>query len=104
METSEIEDMIINCVALGFILQIDELMMGIMPPECGKMLESLKGYAKENRPQVHLPEEEEVRRHIRARNWHCWTPGLWAALIPRRLLGMLAVTSFFVAKYYVEHC
>ena len=23
METSEIEDMIINCVALGFILQID---------------------------------------------------------------------------------
>ncbi|CAE7938825.1 NITA, partial [Symbiodinium sp. KB8] len=104
METSEIEDMIINCVALGFILQIDELMMGIMPPECTKMLEVLKGYAKENRPQTHLPEEEECRRHQLARNWHCWTPALWAALIPRRLLGMLAVTSFFVFKYYVEHC
>ncbi|CAE7554596.1 NITA [Symbiodinium natans] len=104
METSEIEDMIINCVALGFILTIDELMMGIMPPECTKMLENLKGYAKENRPQTHLPEHEEVRQHQLARNWHCWSFSLWAALIPRRLLGMLAVTSFFVAKYYVEHC
>ena len=31
-------------------------MMGIMPPECTKMLEVLKGYAKENRPQTHLPD------------------------------------------------
>ena len=30
--------------------------MGIMPPECTKMLEVLKGYAKENRPQTHLPD------------------------------------------------
>ncbi|CAE7237323.1 PEPM [Symbiodinium sp. CCMP2592] len=79
-------------------------MMGIMPPECTKMLEVLKGYAKENRPQTHLPEQEECRRQQLARNWHCWTPALWAALIPRRLLGMLAVSSFFVFKYYVEHC
>eukprot|EP00439_Symbiodinium_sp_Y106_P082214 s279_g21.t1 len=106
METSEIEDMIINCVALGFILQIDELMMGIMPPECTKMLEVLKGYAKENRPQTHLPDalQKSSLWKLRVENWHCWTPALWAALIPRRLLGMLAVTSFFVFKYYVEHC
>ncbi|CAK8988465.1 unnamed protein product [Durusdinium trenchii] len=104
METSEIEDMIINCVALGFILQIDELMMGIMPPECGKILESMKGYAKENRPPIHVPEDEEIIQHQQARSWHIWTPNLWLALVPRRLVAMVAVASFFVAKYYVEHC
>lgn len=104
METSEIEDMIINCVALGFILQIDELMMGIMPPECGKILEFMKGYAKEGRPPIHVPEEEEILQHENARSWHIWTPSLWLALLPRRLVAMLAVASFFVAKYYVEHC
>ena len=49
-------------------------------------------------------EKGSVNAAILGGNWHCWTPALWAALIPRRLLGMLAVTSFFVFKYYVEHC
>ncbi|CAJ1428833.1 unnamed protein product, partial [Effrenium voratum] len=104
METSEIEDMIINCVALGFILQIDELMMSIMPPECGKMLECMRGYAKENRPSLHVLEEDEIRQHKEARSWHIWTPSLWMALVPRRLVAMVGMAAFFVAKYYVEHC
>ena len=41
-------------VQKSVLLPEDELMMSIMPPECGKMLECMRGYAKENRPSLHV--------------------------------------------------
>ena len=41
--------------------------MGIMPPECGQILQFVKGYAKEGRPPLHVAEEEEILQHENAR-------------------------------------
>eukprot|EP00931_Biecheleriopsis_adriatica_P061476 TRINITY_DN36966_c0_g1_i2.p1 TRINITY_DN36966_c0_g1~~TRINITY_DN36966_c0_g1_i2.p1 ORF type:complete len:494 (-),score=68.85 TRINITY_DN36966_c0_g1_i2:26-1480(-) len=103
METSVIEEMIINCVALGFILNIDELMMSIMPPESSALLDKINGYPKGGQ-RIHLTEEEEITRHALERAWSIFSPALYQALIPRRLMAMLITTAFFVCKYYLEHC
>eukprot|EP00913_Durusdinium_trenchii_P029342 g27507.t1 len=92
-----IEDMIINCVALGFILQID-------PRAGGVGLEGSVSRRVLCRANCVTEEDEEIIQHQQARSWHIWTPNLWLALVPRRLVAMVAVASFFVAKYYVEHC
>lgn len=103
METSVINDMIINCVALAFILTIDELMFNVLPTECGELLNALESYPKFKHIQEHTDEEEEAM-HQNEMNWSLFTPKLWANMVPRRLLSMLAVTIFFCSKYYYEHC
>eukprot|EP00440_Ansanella_granifera_P041960 gb/GFBE01045489.1/.p1 GENE.gb/GFBE01045489.1/~~gb/GFBE01045489.1/.p1 ORF type:complete len:304 (+),score=47.21 gb/GFBE01045489.1/:1-912(+) len=104
METSVVEEMIINCVALGFILNIDELMMRVMPPECSELLSKLDPFPKDGKVLLQKTEEEEIRYHEMERSWTLCTPALYAALIPRRLISMLLTTSFFILKYYFEHC
>eukprot|EP00439_Symbiodinium_sp_Y106_P086531 s100_g33.t4 len=78
METSEIEDMIINCVALAFILNLDELTTAASNIRVG---DPGAGFS---------------------RNW--FSPGFYGYIIPARLCFLLAVTAFFLGNYYLEAC
>lgn len=101
METSTIESMIINCVALGFILSIDELTMSILSPQSREILNVIEPYACS---EPNVPEDDELHAHLRDKNWNALSPWFYVSIIPTRLAAMLAVTAFFVTTYYLEHC
>lgn len=103
METSVIEDMIINCVALGFILSIDELTMTILSPQSREMLENIDPYTL---PVKRLSRTiaEDFYFNEEQKKWKAWSPRLFASIFPIRLVFMFLVCFFFMGTYYLEHC
>jgi hypothetical protein len=104
METAGIEDMIMNAVALSFILSIDELICaGLFSDTSKHMLDSL-----EPLPLFEAVDQESEKsiyeRHQTERQWTCFTLNLYATIFPRRLGLMLFCTVFFQFKYFLEHC
>ncbi|CAK9113016.1 unnamed protein product [Durusdinium trenchii] len=102
METSQIEDMIVNCVALAFILSIDELTMTMLPGKTKEMLEMIEGGQFSTRRRLTLAEDAIL--HQQDKKWNVLSPGFYGIIIPARLLFLLAVTAFFIGNYYWEAC
>lgn len=102
METSEIEDMIINCVALAFILNLDELTMSMLPNQTKAILEMLEGCPSAKPQQISL--QDDFVLHEEGKRWNWFSPGLYGYIIPARLCFLLAVTAFFLGNYYLEAC
>lgn len=102
METSQIEDMIVNCVALAFILSIDELTMTMLPSKTKSMLEMIEGGQFSTRTRLTL--QEEALLHQNDKRWNLLSPSFYGIIIPARLLFLLAVTAFFIGNYYWEEC
>jgi len=102
METSQIEDMIINCVALAFILSIDEITMTMLPSKTRSMLEMIEGGQMSSRTRLTL--EEEALLHQQDKRWNMLSPSFYGIIIPARLIFLLAVTAFFIGAYYLEEC
>jgi len=106
LETSSIEEMIINAVALNFILGIDEtLCSALMSPMVKYMLENMEDYALFDAAEQSADSEKEAfQRHVKDTTWSLRSPELYAQLVPPRLVVMFLITSFFICKYYTENC
>eukprot|EP00930_Biecheleria_cincta_P041771 TRINITY_DN2868_c0_g4_i1.p1 TRINITY_DN2868_c0_g4~~TRINITY_DN2868_c0_g4_i1.p1 ORF type:complete len:492 (+),score=94.37 TRINITY_DN2868_c0_g4_i1:218-1693(+) len=108
METAGIDDLVVNSVALTFILDIDEL--------CCKTLteEYIRGLLSRVRPfplfnfskatetygsEDILQEQsrQELNKKMRRRDF------FWA-LFPRKLVLLFAAVAWFVISYYSSHC
>eukprot|EP00929_Paragymnodinium_shiwhaense_P005260 TRINITY_DN10697_c0_g1_i1.p1 TRINITY_DN10697_c0_g1~~TRINITY_DN10697_c0_g1_i1.p1 ORF type:complete len:642 (-),score=142.35 TRINITY_DN10697_c0_g1_i1:62-1987(-) len=105
METSRIEDLIVNSVALTFVLNIDEMMFELMSDATKMCLSSssdllLYDYEVEES----LPEEEIME--IYGRQQELRHSGLWdlASFFPKKLFVACALTIWFVMEYYFSHC
>merc|ERR1712232_1410577 len=105
METSGIEDTIINTAALSFIISVDELLCSALFNDTAKhMLENIE-------PLVHISDElttmtdmEAYEKNQASREWSLFSLKLYRMLFPVRLFLMVSVTGFFIWKYYFEHC
>merc|ERR550537_1041540 len=103
MESAGIESMILNTVALAFILTIDELICSnLFTGRAKYMLERLE-------PRVVLEpvstDDMDVwQRHQEDRQWKVWQFDLHYRIFPMKLFFIGAITGFFITKYYFEHC
>lgn len=106
LETSTIEAMIINAVALNFILAMDEtLFSALMSPMVKYMLENIEAYALfDHQDATAETDKEAFQRHAQDTSWGIKSPELYAQLVPPRLFVMCVITSFFICKYYNENC
>ncbi|CAE8617947.1 unnamed protein product [Polarella glacialis] len=109
METSAILDLIMNSMALGFILSIDEMMvenMGTMPIRY--IMGNLESYEVFTGQDLHdtETEEEALERFHRdeLKTGIMADLALAVNLIPPRLLVSIVMTVGLTCLYYWQHC
>jgi len=106
METAAIEDMIINAVALGFILDIDELICLSLMSETSKHI--LTNTAEPVYYDIESMENASPRLvfelHQKNKRWSWCGFELWWRVVPGRLVVIVMTTAFFISKYYSENC
>jgi hypothetical protein len=105
METSKIEDMIINSVALAFILGIDEVIFAsLMPSMSIYMMDRLEDFSSEDAEENTYWAKDAVQRHEEDLQWTVTTIGLYLRIIPLRLVLIALICVVFMTKYYMESC
>jgi len=104
METAGIEDMIMNAVALSFILSIDELICASLFSDTSKnMLEHIEPLPLFE-AAVFEDDRDVWERHQIRRRWNIFSFELYNQIFSVRLFSMIGATAFFQVKYFREHC
>jgi hypothetical protein len=106
METSGIVDVIMNSLAMTFILGLDELIFAVLTTVPVKhMMENLEDFQLFSVEQHEHEEDEHLlaRYHDEQIKTH-WSKHFFKVLIPKRLMAVIAVTSIFTYKYYSSFC
>eukprot|EP00930_Biecheleria_cincta_P071705 TRINITY_DN59171_c0_g1_i1.p1 TRINITY_DN59171_c0_g1~~TRINITY_DN59171_c0_g1_i1.p1 ORF type:complete len:453 (-),score=65.05 TRINITY_DN59171_c0_g1_i1:48-1406(-) len=106
METAGIEDMIMNAIALAFVLEMDELVFETLFSQFAKDLleqfEPLPLYEAEEEEELSF--NQQFEHHQSNRSWSISNPKFWRLLVPTQLVGIVLVSCIFQLKYYHEHC
>lgn len=84
MDTAGIEDVIVNCVALAFILTIDETVFAHLSDRAGKAIMEDLEHFDPPKPDVDVT--------------------VWFMLFPTRLFSLCLVFTIALADYYFRHC
>lgn len=105
METAGIVDLVVNCMALTFVLSVDEMVFEKLATVAAKHIMG----ALQDKPLFPEPDEESEADHHSLLRFqidefgHNYWRLLWL-VIPKRLLLILGVLGFFVCKYYYQYC
>jgi hypothetical protein len=108
LDTEVITDVIINTVALNFILAIDELLFeSLTAPETRWLMDALESYQLkdlDDRFCTHAAGQQAVVEEDVAREF--WAAGSFSCkiAIPIRLIGVMLLTGLFVWEYYYLNC
>merc|ERR1712039_1096437 len=102
MESSGIDDVIVNSVALGFLLTLDDLVTtSIQSASVKHFLENCDGFELYDVSEgVGMQEDDLVDRYAQEGSGIRLLP----RLIPQKLVLVLFMTCLFVLKYYTAHC
>jgi hypothetical protein len=103
METSQIDNIIINSMALAFILEIDELICTALMPDSTRRLLDKCG---EFHPPHHPTTQDDGTVTEGSSNDQATSYSFWdiARLFPTRLVVAVLLTALFVYRYYLTHC
>jgi len=106
METAGICDLIVNSMALAFILEIDEMIFSRLATTATKyMMENIEDMPLFSTDEEETETDEMVLHRFNAAEFG---PGMRRKMIslvfPRRLLTILILFAVFYFKYYVSHC
>jgi len=106
METAGIEELIVNAVAMAFILSIDELICDtLISPVMRQMLCRLEPFPLYDAVgEENETEKESFDRHQVDKAFRIFGPYLLWNVMPFRLIAMVVFTYFFLTKYYLENC
>ncbi|CAE8742574.1 unnamed protein product, partial [Polarella glacialis] len=105
MESSGIDDLVVNSVALAFILQIDELVCSELMSEVTKMvLEKVEDYEMEDVIAEEILTDEEVLDKDFVAHHHPWAWSDIFSLLPMKLGSVVSVMAIFVYQYYLRNC
>lgn len=106
METASISDLVVNSIALTFILSIDEMICETLTSQSTlSMLSRCKDYPLFDIEAATMSDDELLTRYggakleegVRCRD-------LLAILFPTRLVCVIIITIYFVWSYYRIHC
>eukprot|EP00415_Alexandrium_ostenfeldii_P001349 UN1349 len=107
METSGIMDLVINCMALKFVLSLDELVFSRMATHMTKYIlehmEDLPLFHMKSEDGETLDEAAERFRHEELSHSHYWTR-IARMLVPKRLIYIFLIMAVFLIKYYRHNC
>lgn len=110
METSSINDVIVNSVALNFLLSFDELITdALMTKHSNFLLDKCEDYHCDDGPHGAEHSSREDRHLIQKllteehRNWLSLIPHVLTRLI-HKLLLTFALCAFLLHNYFVKHC
>lgn len=103
MDTAAIDELIVNAVAMTFILQIDEMLFEVFFSEETKaVLRTCEGYPMY--PEEEEPADEQLLRSFRRMQRRGWGLRDLHMLVPWRLMLALFVFLLFMGRYYYAHC
>lgn len=103
MDTASIDDTIVNALALGFILNIDELIFETLAsPQARHMVQHMVGFhLTDGDDYAHLEKGEAEEQIIEKSKVRKWT---LIGFVPRRLVFCVVLTALFIADYYALKC
>lgn len=106
METSGIEDLIVNSVALSFVLSIDEMICETMMSDASKaMLDKCEDFTLyDEAAEDALPDEAVLAKYGEQQKLKYVRFIDIPMLFPPKLLVVLLMTATFVFLYYYDHC
>jgi len=105
MQTSTISEIIINSVALTFVLRVDELLFELMSDSIRCMLtvhEEIKDYDEVN--EENISEADIMEKHSERQRIRYWGTKDWVTLLPFGLVSVSVLTVVFVCQYYYQRC
>jgi len=105
METAGIMELVINCMALSFVLQIDEMVFERLATMAAKHIMS----HLENRALFDITTEEsetdaEVLERFEREEFGQSKWKILLLVLPRRLLVITVMMALFIFKYYYNNC
>jgi len=107
METAGIEDIIVNSVALGFLLSLDELITdNLMSAGANQLIDICEGYSLLEEDEEEFEEAEIVYRYKNMSGRNYYRHLIWD-MCRTQLIKFFAVgvvTAVFVIEYYWSHC
>jgi len=111
METAGMDDIIVNSVAMGFLLSLDELIVdALLASSTDSLTCQCEAYDYESGTEAMLLGADDTVENFYEEQRTDSAPGLCKLLcetILNRMLKLfciLLLTVFFVGKYYWEHC
>lgn len=107
MESAAIDDLIVNSVALTFILMLSETICETLTSEITHdMLSRCKDYPLyDEKVEESLTDDEVVQKYTHPEEMRPLTiVDFVRSLLPPKLLGVLVLTVLFVLDYYRTHC
>jgi len=105
MDTGAIVDLIVNSVALSFILGVDEIIQSNLENRATRyLMEQVVDYTSPSYERIPTPQGDVLRNYESRRRGCCNLLTDLAELFPVRCLGVFLLTAFFVVGYYTENC
>lgn len=111
METAGIDDLIVNSVALGFLMNLDELITSaLMSQETRTLLDVCEELEIETEPATtkEFTDDTLVEEYCEENNssLHCMLKAIWNLLYYKLFNALLVcvITAYFVASYYLTKC
>eukprot|EP00929_Paragymnodinium_shiwhaense_P095210 TRINITY_DN5620_c0_g1_i1.p1 TRINITY_DN5620_c0_g1~~TRINITY_DN5620_c0_g1_i1.p1 ORF type:complete len:616 (+),score=141.78 TRINITY_DN5620_c0_g1_i1:79-1926(+) len=105
METASIEDLIVNSVALTFVLNIDEMMFELMCEASKMMLTSCNDLSLfDEAIEQEMEEEEIIELYHKGQELKHFSLSDLMGTLPAKLLVAMILTFGFVFEYYLIHC
>lgn len=106
METASISDLVVNSIALTFILSIDEMICETLTSQSTlSMLSRCKDYPLFDPEVIQLSEEDIAAKYGGEKleeGLRFWD--IIAIVFPTRLVCVVVITLYFVWSYYHQHC
>merc|ERR1719440_2056035 len=104
METPNIEDSIVNCVALTFVLRIDEMFFELMSEAIKMMLEAHEELKFYDLSAESLDEDSIMQRFGWGQALRKWKLMDCFSCLPKYLTVVMIMTIAFMFLYYVQRC
>lgn len=105
METSTIVDVIVNSVALKFILDLDEMILDHLASTATRYIVSnLQPIALFDKSEHEMEQDNEARLRFLKEEKQISGFALYNLLFPKRLFFIIFMMSIFVMKYYYANC
>lgn len=104
METAGITDLVVNCMALTFVLSIDEMIFEkLMTTAARHIMSSIEDLPLFDEPMEETQGNDEIlRQYFREEHGQRWR--LISLVIPKRLLIVIVCLILFICKYYLQNC
>mmetsp|Transcript_32993 Transcript_32993/g.94780 ORF Transcript_32993/g.94780 Transcript_32993/m.94780 type:complete len:463 (+) Transcript_32993:201-1589(+) len=105
METAGIVDLVINCMALTFVLSIDEMIFSrLLTVASRHIMANLEDLPMFDEPEFERQADEVTLQRFMEKEYGSSKLNVLCFVVPKRFLLIVVLLVLFVTKYYYEYC